>query len=230
MFTGPPSSHITPPSHDGPDDDAGRFVSPLSRDVGQFFPSAASPPRVSDHVFSAEMADRLEDDTRFRFCSVDELVRLLGAHRDQRLLDVGSGTGFYTRELAGHVGSVCGLDLQPAMHEYHRETGLADGVSLVTGAADALPFADAAFDAAVSTMTFHEFVAPDSVAELERVVRPGGRLVVVDWARHGEGATGAPVGERISLGEAVVALDGTAFRLEYAAGRVETFVLAATRV
>jgi ubiquinone/menaquinone biosynthesis C-methylase UbiE len=194
-----------------------------------FLHLAAPCPVVSDHVFSAEMADRLENDARFRFCSVDELVRLLGAPGDGRLLDVGSGTGFYTRELAAHVDTVCGLDLQPAMHEYHREAGLADGVSLVTGRADALPFGDGVFEAAVSTMTFHEFVGPDAVAELERVVRPGGRLVVVDWALHGAGEAGAPTSERLSVGEAVAALDGTAFRLDHAALRVETFVLAATR-
>lgn len=184
---------------------------------------------VSDNVFSADMADRLEDDARFRYCSVDELVGLLGAHGDQQLLDVGSGTGFYTRELARRVGAVCAVDLQPAMHEYHRETGLADGVSLVTGVADALPFRDAVFDAAISTVTFHEFVGPDALAELERVVRPGGRLVVVDWALHGDREVGAPTADRLALGDAVAALDGTRFRLDHAALRVETYVLAATR-
>jgi ubiquinone/menaquinone biosynthesis C-methylase UbiE len=176
------------------------------------------------HTFDAAGADNLEDDSRFRYGSREELLGLLGAHREQSLLDLGSGTGFYTRELAPHVGTVYALDVQDAMGVRHREEGLAGNVHLVTGVADALPFAADALDAAYSTMTFHEYATEAALAELARVLRPGGRLVTVDWSRTGPGDAGPPRDERFGLGRAVELQTDAGLVVERAADRVETFV------
>jgi ubiquinone/menaquinone biosynthesis C-methylase UbiE len=176
------------------------------------------------HTYDVSRADSLEDDSRFRYCSREELLDLLGVHPEMSLLDLGSGTGFYTRELAPYVAETYALDVQAAMGRRHREEGVGDGVHLLTGAAHALPFADGALDAAYSTMTFHEYAAPDSLAEVARVLGPGGRLVTVDWSATGAGDAGPPRAERYDPGRACELLAEAGFAVERTVERVETFV------
>jgi ubiquinone/menaquinone biosynthesis C-methylase UbiE len=66
-----------------------------------------------------------------------------------------------------------------------------------------------------------------ALAEIARVVRPGGRLVVFDWSADGEGRRGPPVDERYSAGEAAAAVKTTGFEIVTEQTRPETFVVVA---
>ena len=77
------------------------------------------------HTFDADQAARLEDPDRYRWVSSEELVGAVVAAADAVVADLGSGTGFYTDDVAPHVGTVYGVDVQPRMHEAYREKGLA---------------------------------------------------------------------------------------------------------
>lgn len=180
------------------------------------------------HTFDPAETDRLEDPTRFRFCSREELVQWLPTGREASVLDVGSGSGFYTDEIAPFVGHVVALDVQPEMHAQYRERGLPDTVAPVTADAEGLPFADRTFDGAFSTMTFHESASDDSLAELARVLRPGGRAVIVDWSAEGNGESGPPRAERYDLNRAQVFLTEAGFEVDVAAERSETFAVVAS--
>ncbi len=114
----------------------------------------------------------------------ERLARLAGPRGDELALDLACGPGTFTRALASRVRHLCGLDLTPAMLEQARaataRAGLAN-VAFACGDANALPFADATLDLAVCTYSFHHFLDPARVArELRRVVRPGGRVGLVD--------------------------------------------------
>jgi ubiquinone/menaquinone biosynthesis C-methylase UbiE len=175
------------------------------------------------HTFPAENADRLEDAAhRYRFCSAEELLGGIGPDPDDIVVDLGSGTGFYTRDVAPHVGTVHAVDVQDAMHDQFRERGVPENVRLVTAGADSLPLAAGAADAVFTTMTFHELPRA-VVAEAARVLAPGGRFVVVDWSADGTGDDGPPVEERVTAGTATEALREAEFAVEFAATRTETF-------
>ena len=115
----------------------------------------------------------------------DAVLRALAAGPRARVLDVGCGTGRLAERLVGADGvrTVVGCDFSGGMLENAAER-LADArragrVHLVRGDATRLPFADAAFDAAVSTEAFHWFPDQDAaLRELRRVLRPGGRLML----------------------------------------------------
>ncbi|NHN61243.1 MULTISPECIES: class I SAM-dependent methyltransferase [Halorussus] len=111
------------------------------------------------HTFDPASADRLEDESRYRYCSREELVAALdlGNARDATVADLGSGTGFYTDDVAPFAGEVRAVDVQPEMHDLYREKGVPGNVDPVTADIGDLPFADGELDAAFSTMTFHEF-------------------------------------------------------------------------
>ena len=112
-------------------------------------------------------------------------LALLDPRPGERVLDVGSGPGYLAASIAdlvGPTGAVHGLDPSPSMNELARRR--LDGrpwASVDEGDALRLPYPDAMFDAAVSTQVY-EYVAdiPAAFAELRRVLRPGGRVLVLD--------------------------------------------------
>ncbi len=110
----------------------------------------------------------------------ERLARLAGVVHGDRVLDVGCGTGVVARacaELVGNRGRVVGLDLSEEMLAVAR--GVAPHLGWLRGNAGELPFADGSFDRVMSQLALMFF--PDrakAVAEMWRVLRPGGRLAI----------------------------------------------------
>jgi SAM-dependent methyltransferase len=104
------------------------------------------------------------------------------------VLDVAAGTGHVARRLAPQVRTVVAFDATRAMLEKGRGEA-PDNVLFVQGDAAALPFLDASFDVVVTRFAVHHFDDPAvQVAEMRRVVKPGGRLAVADLLAHPEAA------------------------------------------
>ncbi len=117
--------------------------------------------------------------SRYRLGYAPELYAALeefGIVSGARVLDVGTGTGIVARELATRGCQIVGVDVSGPMLE-HARARVPEG-TFVEAAAEALPFADASFDAAVSAQAFHWFDQPKALFEIARVVRPGGTVAV----------------------------------------------------
>lgn len=179
------------------------------------------------HTFPSEQADSLEDPARFRFCSREELVSLIDPSPAAVVADFGSGTGFFTDEVAPFVGHCYALDVQTAMHDRYREKGVPDNVELVAAGVEDAPLEDDELDAAFSTMTYHEYATEDALAEIRRVLRPGGLHAVVDWSSEGSDAHGPPADETFALADAVGHHREAGFQVETASARPDTFLLSA---
>lgn len=110
-----------------------------------------------------------------------------------RLLDVACGTGLFAAKVRERwpMTPVVGVDLSPEMLEQAAErlpptAGTEDvpPTSWLTGSAEHLPLGDGAIDTLVCTNAFHLVQEPlAALAEFRRVLRPDGRLVLVDWCR-----------------------------------------------
>jgi len=123
---------------------------------------------------------------------LDTLVELLAPGGTERVVDLGTGAGHSAVRVAAHVAHVDAVDLVPEMLEQAAMLAAERGVANVTfHTADvrALPFADASMDDAVSRVSAHHWAdVPAGIAEAARVVRPGGRIVVVDTIAPSEPA------------------------------------------
>jgi ubiquinone/menaquinone biosynthesis C-methylase UbiE len=112
----------------------------------------------------------------------DQVRKFVQPHGDERALDVGTGAGALALALAPLVRDVVGVDRVPELLALARERAAAFGnVELVEGDATALPFPDESFDLVATIRTLHHVPRPELViAELARVVRRGGRVLVID--------------------------------------------------
>ena len=124
---------------------------------------------------------------------IPPMTRFLAGVKQPRILDVACGTGRTLGQLAvAQPAAKCfGMDLSPYYLQVAREQ-LADvpDVSFVADNAERMPFRDDSFDVVTSTFLFHELPrnARRSVyAEMMRVLRPGGLLVIEDSAQLSEG-------------------------------------------
>jgi ubiquinone/menaquinone biosynthesis C-methylase UbiE len=127
----------------------------------------------------ARTADRLARRQDARADALAARVRSLVAPAELAL-DVGTGAGALAFALAPLAREVVAVDVEPALLEEARRRAPAN-VALVEADARALPFEDDSFDVVGTLRTLHHVERPERVvAELARVTRPGGTVLVVD--------------------------------------------------
>jgi ubiquinone/menaquinone biosynthesis C-methylase UbiE len=115
----------------------------------------------------------------------DRLVILSGVRPGDAVLDVGSSSGYLTRRMAavaGPPGHVAGVDPAEPAIAWARHRAL-PGMSFAVGVAQDLRLADESFDVVTCTLAMHHIPAHDrqaAFAQMYRVTKPGGRLLVAD--------------------------------------------------
>ncbi len=120
---------------------------------------------------------------------LDEVVTELGLEPVAEVLDLGAGTGKLTRLLVPRFARVVAVEPDNAMRAVLQE--VVSAAKALAGRSEAIPLADGSVDAVFSAEAFHWFAGEESVAEIARVLRPRGALVIfwnipVDFADLGE--------------------------------------------
>jgi demethylmenaquinone methyltransferase/2-methoxy-6-polyprenyl-1,4-benzoquinol methylase/phosphoethanolamine N-methyltransferase len=126
---------------------------------------------------------------RLRQMTVDHALLKPG----EKILDVGCGTGGVTipaKIRVGEDGSAAGIDPAPEMIAIARRKASRAGLEIDfrVGVIESLPFPDGTFDAVTSSLMMHHLPAHVQVrglAEIKRVLKPGGRLLIADMTRPG---------------------------------------------
>lgn len=134
------------------------------------------------HVLEAEELARTDGFQDLR----DEIIRRAQPRPDDVAVDVGAGTGLLTLALAPRVAKVWAIDISAAMIDYlttKAGSGELDNVEAATATAVSLPLVDGAATLVVSNYCYHHLSDPEKergIAEVFRVLQPGGRVVIGD--------------------------------------------------
>ncbi len=145
----------------------------------------------------------------FELIDHDRLFRRLDLREGLTFLDVASGRGTYSlaaAEIVGPTGRVLAVDLwQEGITELEQmaeKQRLANIETAVSDIREKIPFPDNAADVALMATTLHDFIHDDRqdtlLREVARILKPGGRLAVVDFFEHLDGPPGPPRHIRIS--------------------------------
>lgn len=137
-------------------------------------------------------------------------VELAEIKAGERVLDVGCGTGDLTlaaKAVAGSTGEVIGTDASPAMIDQARRKAARSGVEVTfqVDLIETMTFPDNQFDVVLSSLMMHHLpddLKREGLAEIYRVLKPGGRLLIVDM----ESSTGGSILQRLS--EVMIQLHG----------------------
>jgi ubiquinone/menaquinone biosynthesis C-methylase UbiE len=131
----------------------------------------------------ARTAERVAELQDARAASLEkDILRFVAPSGDERALDSGTGSGALAFALAPHVREVVGVDIVPELLEQGRKRAERfPNVTFVEGDATKLPLKYASFDLTGTLRTLHHIARPElAMAELVRVTRPGGRVLVID--------------------------------------------------
>ncbi len=122
--------------------------------------------------------------------TISHTVQMLWPMPEEKILDIGTGTGWAARLAARRGAHVTGIDIAREMLSAAEELseGTAPRPDFQHASAESLPFKDAAFDGIISTYGVIFAEAPSrAIAEMARVLRPGGRFALATWADEPEG-------------------------------------------
>ena len=137
------------------------------------------------HKFDAAHWERLLSGERRALLEPGAFIRRLAIPSGAVVADLGAGPGFFTDALAdavGPSGQVHALDVSPDMIEVLRRRDLPPQVTARLSEENRTPLPDASVDLALLAFVLHELDAPLAfLTEARRVLRPGGRLVVLEW-------------------------------------------------
>lgn len=128
----------------------------------------------------------------------ERLVELARLEPGEAALDVGCGTGtlaIAAKRRVGTAGKVHGIDASPEMVDRAKRKAAKSGADVLfqTAVVEALPFTDGSFDAVLSTLMLHHLPRPvreQCAREMRRVLKPGGRVLAVDFATPARERTG----------------------------------------
>jgi arsenite methyltransferase len=139
------------------------------------------------------MAGSLPDTVAEAYCGVGNPFSLGPIREGEAVLDIGCGAGvdsIIAAKLTGSSGAVTGIDLVPGMLAKARQNARLAGVDNVTfqeSAAEKLPFPDQSFAVVISNGVFNLVVDKErALAEVYRVLKPGGRFLLADQILAGE--------------------------------------------
>jgi ubiquinone/menaquinone biosynthesis C-methylase UbiE len=161
---------------------------------------------MHDRRFPAAQAQKLEDPARLEWLPPAEVLALLNITPGEIVADIGAGTGYFALPMARLVGSsgrVVAVDAQQEMLEWISRKMDAAGVSniqLVHAEAEATTLPGASCDVVFMANVWHEFPSREAVLqEAARILKPRGRLAILDWRPDVERIAGPPLDHRLSV-------------------------------
>ncbi len=165
--------------------------------------------------FDMAKLERLNDPDRFDLLDPDLMWQALGEPQPAVIVDIGAGTGLFAGRFAEMTpgATVYAADTHPTMVEWmqqQRAPAYGGRLRPLLSSEDTVPLPDAVADLVVMLNLHHELVSPEAnYAEAARLLKPGGQLLVVDWAPGADG--GPPQKIRASADEIIRSVSSAGF-------------------
>jgi ubiquinone/menaquinone biosynthesis C-methylase UbiE len=153
------------------------------------YPAAMNKKFTAPDVDIQQFVKHFENDSRDIYVKREDITRAVGLRPDDAVADIGAGTGLFTMlfaERVGKKGAVYAVDISPAFVKHVAERAKQQGhelvIKTVLNTATSAELPPASIDVAFLCDTYHHFEQPENMlASIHRALRPGGRLIVIDF-------------------------------------------------
>jgi ubiquinone/menaquinone biosynthesis C-methylase UbiE len=163
------------------------------------------------HKFSPDKASILEDDERYTLLQPEMTLRQFGLQEGMTFVDIGAGTGFFSRaasKIVGDEGVVYATDISTRMLDEFRRVGAPNNVRLLQSDEYEVPVPSGQADLVLFAFVLHESVdIPRFLKEAVRLLKPDGRIVIIEWKKQEE-EHGPSIEERLSKNELIAQCKG----------------------
>mgnify|MGYP006277945549 CR=1 FL=1 len=172
---------------------------------------------MGGHKFDPKHIAKLEDPNRLSIEDPEQIFDAFSVHKVHSAVDIGAGTGFYTRPLLQRMQSegvvwACDVSLEVLSWMRAKLCPHQKRLGLVQIGETGLPFASESVQVVVMANVLHEFAYPNTILqEVYRILAPNGRMVLVDWKKE-QAPFGPPYAHRVSLTDILLFLDQSGFR------------------
>jgi len=160
------------------------------------------------------MLHKLNNPERLNWLPPEEIWKFLGLENPRVLVDFGAGTGLITARLAEFAprADIHALDIQPEMIEY-LTAHMPDTVTPMLINGTTIPLGDETVDALWNIAVYHELEDREFfLSEVYRILKPGGKLLVIDWEKESPLlSAGPPLEHRIPLDWIIAELKDSGF-------------------
>ncbi|MEW6510842.1 MAG: methyltransferase domain-containing protein [Bacteroidota bacterium] len=161
---------------------------------------------MNSRTFQAKDAHKLEDPERLRWLPPGDVVAALQLRKGTAVADIGAGTGYFTLPIAtavGEKGQVFAVDFQEEMllllQKKLQRNPAAGNITLVRGEASATTLPSGSVDLKFLANVWHELDDhPAVLKEARRIIRPDGRIAILDWRPDVTVPPGPPREHRIA--------------------------------
>ncbi|MCF7921834.1 MAG: methyltransferase domain-containing protein [Candidatus Marinimicrobia bacterium] len=172
---------------------------------------------MSHKKFDPSRAERLLAPERYHELKPDILLQRLGVRPGSTILDLGCGNGFFTLPAAAAMGDgmVIAADMSDDMLSLLKQRLTPDNIQILKVEEVKMDIDAGSVDAAVLIALYHEFKSPlDNLAEIKRVLKAHGKLLILDWDPQSEKERGPAKVHRVRKEKALDDLKASGFKVE----------------
>jgi len=160
---------------------------------------------MEDKKFDPSKRHKLNNPERLNILDPEKIISFLDLQDPERVIDIGAGTAFITMALADQLPDVKidAFDIEPVMIKTMEEDLPSDSnITPILMEEGKLTAEDNSVDAALMINLYHELKRPYKLLrEVKRVLKPGGKLLIIDWAKKPEACdAGPPFEHRVEEG------------------------------
>jgi ubiquinone/menaquinone biosynthesis C-methylase UbiE len=156
------------------------------------------------HKFSPDKASILEDEKRYVLLQPEKTLRQFGLQKGMTFVDIGAGTGFFSRaasNIVGEQGTVFAADISSEMLDAFRRVSVPNNVQLLQSKEYEVSIPSAQADLVLFAFVLHESEdIPRFLQEAIRLMKPDGRIAIIEWKKQEE-ELGPSMKERLSKNE-----------------------------